>query len=101
MQIFCCHNPNNNTLQPTTQPQHCNGVVANHPTTETQRQPSGASDQHFLTTTIHNVISNNKQDHKNNINNKNNNNNNNKINNNSNISSITDQILTKLLMEGF
>ena len=50
MSIFC-PNPNDNTAQPTTQPQHCSLVghendFANPtpPTTETQGRPSGASD---------------------------------------------------------
>ena len=48
-----------------------------HPTTETQQQPSWASDYHFLTITNHHVTCNNKQDHNNNIQNYNNKKNNN------------------------
>ena len=49
-----CHNPNDNTAQPTTQPEHCSLVghendCAN-PTTETQLYPLGAS-EHLLTIT--------------------------------------------------
>ena len=64
---YFCHNPNNNTAQPVTQPQHCSWVghendCAQHPTTptpttppptttETLCQPLGTLDEHLLTTT--------------------------------------------------